>query len=106
MTAVVVLLITHNAISAARVHFPSTRKLFGREAVVLVVGGHIRRRALDRAHMTVDDLHTALRERGVTSVAEVRLAVLESRGAFSVLRAETQDDRLWPERPEAPGTGG
>ncbi len=101
VTAVVALLITHNAISAARVWFSGARKIFGRDALVLVVAGQVQERALRRAHMTQDDLHTALRERGIASLAEVRVALLESRGAFSVLRSDAPDDALWPAPPPA-----
>ncbi len=102
VAAVVALLITHNAISAVRVRFSPARKVFGREAVVLVVAGEVREDALRRAHMTRDDLDTALRERGVASLAEVRMALLESRGAFSVLRTDAHEDALWPVLPADP----
>ncbi len=104
VTAVVALLITHNLISAARVRFTGARKVFGRHAVVLVVAGQVRDHALRRAHMTRDDLDTALRERGIASLAEVRVALLESRGAFSVLRSDAPDDALWPDPPADPAT--
>jgi uncharacterized membrane protein YcaP (DUF421 family) len=102
ITAVVALLLTHNGISAVRMRYSRSRKLFGRDPVVLVVDGKVREEALRSTHVTRDDLHTALRERGIASLAEVHLAILESRGAFSVLRSERADAALWPESPPDP----
>ncbi len=97
IVAVIALLVTHNAIGAARRRFPRARRLFDRAALVLVVDGQIQDGALRRAHLTVEDLRTVLRERGVPSLRDARLVLLESRGAFSVLRSDRVDDRLWPD---------
>ncbi len=96
LAAVVALLVTHNLISAVRLRFPGTRRVFGRDPVVLVWEGKVQADSLEDAHMTLDDLLAVLRERGVASVDDVKIAVLESRGSFSVLRADTRDQRLWP----------
>ncbi len=105
VVAVVALLGAHNVISILRRRFPGTRRLFDRDALVLVRDGRVHDDALRRAHLTVDDLRTVLRERGVPALDEVRLVVLESRGAFSVLRDQGDDDRLWPDRHDAAGSG-
>ncbi len=95
LTAVVALLVTHNAIGWIRVHAASTRKIFGRPPIALVVDGRVDTSELRRAHLTRDDLDTALRERGVVSLSDVRLAILESRGEFSVLTGCDGDESLW-----------
>ena len=96
LAVVITLLVTHNVISALRLRFPPARRVFDRGAVVLVTDGRIDDDALRRAHLTADDLATTLREHGVGSLAEVRSLVLESRGTFSVLRADAAGAELWP----------
>ncbi len=97
ITAVVTLLAAHNVVSWARLRFPVSRRLFGRSPVVLVVDGHVEAAGLRRARLTREDLFVALRERGVPALDDVRLAVLESRGAFSVVTSAEIDSALWPE---------
>ncbi len=96
LVVVVTLLLSHNLISAVRLRFPSMRRVFDRDTVVLVSDGRVHEDALHRAHLTVDDLATTLRQHGVGSLADVRSLVLESRGAFSVLRSGATGAELWP----------
>ena len=96
LAVVVTLLLTHNAIGALRMRCPPLRRVFDRGVIVVVSDGVVDEEALHRAHLTVDDLATTLRQHGVGSLADVRSLVLESRGAFSVLRADATGAELWP----------
>ncbi len=98
ITAALALLVVHNGVSWLRIRIPVSRQWFGRSPITLVVDGRIDTGALRKAHLTPEDLFTALRERGVSSLADVQLALLESRGAFSVITDSAGDADLWPAR--------
>lgn len=55
---------------------------------LLIRAGKIIHKNLAKEKITEDDLHQALREYGIASVAEVGLAVLEVDGMISVLKNE------------------
>lgn len=85
MAAILALLAGHHAVGLARRRWPWCRHLFEKPPVVLVEGGQIRDRALDQADLTTADLAAKLRERGVTRLEDVELAVLEPNGHMSVV---------------------
>jgi len=64
------------------------RKVMEAPPVALVRDGRILRRNLRREWVTVDELMSKLREQGVDDVAGVKLAMIESDGQFSVIKAE------------------
>lgn len=53
---------------------------------LLIRHGKILNENLTKEKLDLDDLHQALREHGIASIAEVALAVLEVDGAISVLK--------------------
>lgn len=55
---------------------------------LLIRHGKILNENLAKEKLDLDDLHQALREHGIASVAEVALAVLEIDGAISVLKSD------------------
>ncbi len=63
---------------------------------ILVYQGHPVMDHLKREHITLDELHAALREHGVPTIDEVGLAVLEVDGSVSVL---TNQELPSPSRP-------
>lgn len=56
------------------------------EATILVHRGRLVKEHLSREGISVDELNAALREHGVPSIEDVRLAVLEIDGSISVLK--------------------
>lgn len=56
---------------------------------VLVRHGRVNRKALKREMITEEELEGKLREEGVASIAEVRLARLESDGKLSVIKRKS-----------------
>ena len=71
----------------ATYRFSAMQRLMEAPTVELIRDGRMLRRNLRREWVTVDELMGKLRERGIADVADVKLAVLESDGQFSVLEA-------------------
>ena len=61
---------------------------------LLVHSGALLTRNLEREHITVQELHQALREHGIATIGDVYMATLEIDGSISVLKND--------ERPVAP----
>jgi uncharacterized membrane protein YcaP (DUF421 family) len=75
--------------------FPRVRGLLQAPPLKLVRDGRIVRANMRREFLTEDDLMATLREHGIDSLAQVKLAQMESGGEISVLRrdgGETQPD--------------
>jgi uncharacterized membrane protein YcaP (DUF421 family) len=88
LAAVVTLLAAHAALSWGRRHLPHIVGITERNALLIVSDGVVLPGALERAHLTSDDLACVLREHGVAAIDQVAAVVLEARGAFSVVRAD------------------
>ncbi|MDJ1471985.1 DUF421 domain-containing protein [Cytophagaceae bacterium DM2B3-1] len=65
--------------------FRSVSKFVEGESIMLVYNGQVKKQNLQKAHLTLDELEAAAREHGVSSLAEVNLAVLEVDGNISIL---------------------
>lgn len=68
--------------------FPRFGRLVQGEPILLIYNGRLNRNNLRRARLTLDELQETIREHGVTSIADVDLAVLEMDGNISVLSDE------------------
>jgi uncharacterized membrane protein YcaP (DUF421 family) len=71
--------------------FPRVRRLLEAPTLELVRDGRILRRNLRREWITVEELMSQLRAKGVDDVTKVKLAVLEADGELSVLENEGGD---------------
>jgi uncharacterized membrane protein YcaP (DUF421 family) len=60
-------------------------KILIEEPVTLISNGHIITKNLDSQKITIDELHSAVREHGMESVSEVKLAVIEPDGNISII---------------------
>ncbi|QTH44051.1 DUF421 domain-containing protein [Cohnella sp. LGH] len=67
------------------------RLLFDGKPSVLVQDGHLNRKEMFRQRYNLDDLMLQLRENQVSSLHEVKLAVLESTGKLSVILKERDE---------------
>jgi uncharacterized membrane protein YcaP (DUF421 family) len=85
--------------------FPSLSRLIDGPVRELVRDGRPNEAEMKRAHVSIDQLHAALRERGSEHLPEVRSAYLERSGRITILFAEgNQPARdAGPERDEAGG---
>lgn len=70
----------------ASYHSPTVSRFLEPTPEPLVKHGRLLRKALKRELITVDELMSKLREKGVEELAEVRVARLESDGELSVLK--------------------
>ena len=95
LIAAAVLLFWHLVLDRFRRSSRTASRLLGGSAVLLIYRGKILHEHLDREHITSDELMQALREHGVGSIEDVRLAALEPDGAVSVIREED----VGPEKP-------
>ncbi|GHF32378.1 uncharacterized membrane protein YcaP (DUF421 family) [Amycolatopsis bartoniae] len=85
LVALVTLLAVH--VVLARLRFlPRVARALDHPVRVLVRDGEVDREQLRRCLLTEDDLRGALRQRGVTSLAEVRFVLYESQGGITVVR--------------------
>ncbi|MDT5117722.1 MAG: hypothetical protein QOE30_3461 [Mycobacterium sp.] len=87
-TALVCLLATHALLARLRL-FPALCRFIDPPLMVLVTDGVVNRHNLRRCGLTARDLDAVLRQHGHTNADHVHLAILEAKGAISVLTAET-----------------
>ena len=86
LVAAGVLIGWHTVIDRVRRRSRGVARWLSGEGVMLVNHGAVLEEHARRAGISRDDLLQALREHGVSSVTDVRLAVLEPDGAISVIR--------------------
>ncbi len=96
LVAAGVLLVWHTVIQRVRLQSKGFNRLLAGEGIMLIHRGEVLGEHIRRAGITKGDLLQALREHGVATVADVRLAVLEPDGSISVLR---NDDMRPGDRP-------
>lgn len=86
LVAAAVLLFWHQVIARLRRTSRGFNRLLAGEGIMLVNNGLALTAHLQRAGVTEGELLQALREHGVATIADVRLAVLEPDGMVSVIR--------------------
>jgi uncharacterized membrane protein YcaP (DUF421 family) len=86
LVAAGVLLFWHQVINRLRRSSPRFSKFIAGEGVLLIKDGKILEQHVQHAGVTPEELLQSLREHGVATVADVRLAVLEPDGSVSVIR--------------------
>lgn len=83
--AAVTLLIVNYVVGRFTEGSPAARRLILGHPTLLVHDGVVQRAGITREGLTEDELLTSIREHGLESVAEVRLAVLEVDGSISIV---------------------
>jgi uncharacterized membrane protein YcaP (DUF421 family) len=91
LMAAFVLLALNAILGRLAVDHRAVERLLRGRARVLVSRGHINAESLVAEGLAHEDLMQALREHGVGSVEDCRLAVLETDGTISVVEKKTQD---------------
>ena len=81
-------------IAAARRHTEKASALLDNQPLYLMRGQEILRDNLDRANISLPELHTKLREANVWSYKQVINVVLETTGDVSVLHRPVENARL------------
>ena len=86
LVAAGVLIGWHRVIDWWRFRFRGVARLLAGEGIMLIHHGQIVETHCRRAGITREELLQALREHGVSTIGDVRIAVLEPDGAISVIR--------------------
>ncbi|USI90175.1 DUF421 domain-containing protein [Rhodococcus pyridinivorans] len=90
-TAALVAILAGHAVVARARFIPGIRRWVDPPIQVLIRDGRIDHRTVRRCGLTVDDLEAILRQHGYDDPTCVRLAVVEERGASSVLPSSPLD---------------
>jgi uncharacterized membrane protein YcaP (DUF421 family) len=85
MTALLVLVGMQYLITHASTRWPALRRVITSDPVLLVHHGRLLQRAMRRERVTEEEVQHALRDAGLSELAQVRLMVLETDGRFSVV---------------------
>jgi uncharacterized membrane protein YcaP (DUF421 family) len=81
----------------ASFHWPAVARFTTPPAIALVRHGRVVRRNLRREHVSDEELESKLREQGVERLEDIKVAMMESDGAISVIRYE-RPKRAGPRR--------
>ncbi|MDP9902479.1 DUF421 domain-containing protein [Variovorax ginsengisoli] len=85
---------------------PAIARFLEPQPEVLIRHGRINRKAMKREMITLDELEAKLREEGVDSIADVRIARLESDGKLSVKQRAEQPKSDGSKAPDTGPPGG
>jgi uncharacterized membrane protein YcaP (DUF421 family) len=88
LAAAAALFVTNYIFKQLLYRFPKFSKAIQGEAIMLVYGGKLVGKNLEKARITRDELMEAIREHGVSDIEDVDLAILEMDGNISVLSAD------------------
>ena len=91
MLAVSVFTLITVALSWANVRWPRLRSITHGVPTVILQNGQPLTRTLRHERISIDDLHAAARLQGYTTLADLRLAVLEANGQISFFTSDTDD---------------
>jgi uncharacterized membrane protein YcaP (DUF421 family) len=80
----------------ASFHSPAVARFTTPPAIVLVKHGRVLQRNLRREHLSDAELESKLREQGVERLEDVKVAMMESDGAISVIRYGSPKRRKRP----------
>jgi uncharacterized membrane protein YcaP (DUF421 family) len=87
------LLLTNRLFRLMSARFPGVRRFLVGSPLLVVRDGRIDRPNLARAHLTEQDLMTAIRLRGYERLEQVRFAVAEPNGSVGVIPKDNGDRR-------------
>ncbi|MGE5358649.1 MAG: DUF421 domain-containing protein [Bacteroidales bacterium] len=85
------LLASNRAFRFVSAHVPRVRRFIVGSPILVVHGGRVLDRNLRRAHMTEQDLMSAIRIRGYDSLEAVRFAVVEPNGSVGVVPRDAEE---------------
>lgn len=88
LVAAATLLVVNALVTYLVWRYKKVRRLAEGTPTILIHSGKILKENLAKEKVTSEALHQALREHGIASVEEVKLAVLEIDGSISVLKNE------------------
>lgn len=103
MAAIFLVVLCNKLLDEAILRSARMARLFAGCPKVVVLDGQVHRAQIRREGIGIEELYMKLREKGVTHLGDVRLAVLEANGTLSVLHDRAGDAPLFrpPALPEA-----
>ena len=90
LMAAFVLLVLNRAVAGARLHSVAWGRLIEGNLTVLIQEGRILDAAVRKERLERAQIETAMREHGVDSIADVKLAVLETDGSISIVPRDSK----------------
>ena len=91
---VVTLFVLNRIVAFARIRSAAVRRILDYTPTTIAKDGHWLDGAVEQEGLDVDDLAAALREHGLESIEQVRLAVLEHDGSVSIVPARGNQVQL------------
>lgn len=85
IAAAITLLVLNRVVSKIASRHRKLNRLIKGTPTLLINRGHIIKENLKKENLSIDELHCAMREHGVATIENVRLAVLEVDGTISVV---------------------
>ncbi len=92
LVALVLLVTLQWVMAACRARWKTMRRLFDSPPVLLYYAGQFQSKALRRHRLTEYDIHTAARQSGHGSLADIYAVILDQDGAFSVIGNDSIND--------------
>jgi uncharacterized membrane protein YcaP (DUF421 family) len=88
MVGILTIALNHFAVSAIKQRFVTFRKLVDWTPIVVAQDGVVDTRLLHGLRMVEEDLMAAARQKGMTSLDEVRLAIVERDGSITLFERQ------------------
>src|SRR4051794_29722874 len=88
MVGILTIAVNHFAVSAIKQRFVTFRKLVDGTPIVVAQDGVVDTRLLHGLRMVEEDLMAAARQKGMTSLDEVRLAIVERDGSITLFERQ------------------
>jgi uncharacterized membrane protein YcaP (DUF421 family) len=88
MVGILTIALNHFAVSAIKQRFVTFRKLVDGTPIVVAQDGVVDTRLLHGLRMVEEDLMAAARQKGMTSLDEVRLAIVERDGSITLFERQ------------------
>lgn len=92
LLALVLLVLLQWILAAGRARWRFMRRLLDSPPVLLYYGGEVQTRALRKHRLTEGDVHTAARESGHGSLAEIEAVILDQDGSLGIIATSSMGD--------------
>ncbi|AEF39990.1 DUF421 domain-containing protein [Hoyosella subflava] len=92
IVAIGALILLQWALAGFRARFPKFRRLVDSEPVLLYYKGDIQHKALRAHRLTIDDIHTAVRQSGKGSLSDIAAVILQQDGSLGAITTDGLGD--------------
>lgn len=95
------LFVTNKLINIVFYHFPRLRRKFEPQPTLVVINGQMVPDNMKKIQLNPDELQEILRENGHLSLSEVKYAIMEHDGKFSIIESEEGSGGQKPDEKES-----